>query len=234
MPTPLAARRLEIHDAARREPTGFLRLDREHLRFSLGTSLADVAVPVEVAADVRAIVRGAASEIALLLSTHHRAFVPSDDVDRLILREEYASLPAVEARLGPGAAGGPDLRAAAQLGPALHPALTGGLVAAWMGKGGRGRSLVALWIELLRRGFAEMADVRGHEETPLLVALALAAEHGAAERELRDLLPAAPLDRYLRVAALAATWLAARTGLARARRAVRSSLRGIPGERSQP
>ena len=216
MPTPLAARRLEIHDAARREPTGFLRLDREHLRFSLGTSLADVAVPVEVAADVRAIVRGAASEIALLLSTHHRAFVPSDDVDRLILREEYASLPAVEARLGPGAAGGPDLRAAAQLGPALHPALTGGLIAAWMGKGGRGRSLVALWIELLRRGFAEMAEVRGVEETPLLVALALAAEHAAAERELRDLLPGAPLDRYLRVAALAATWLAARTGLARA------------------
>jgi hypothetical protein len=215
LPTPLADRRLEIYAASRADPSGFLRLERERLRFSLGTSLAEVAVPVEVAADARAIVRGAAVELALLLSTHHRAFVPAEDRDRLILREEYATLPAVEARLGPGA-GGPDLRAAAQLGPAIHPALTGGLLAAWMGKGGKGRSLVALWIELLRRAFAEMAEDRGREETPLLVALALAAEIPAAEREARECLPRAPLDRYLRSAALAATWLAARTGLARA------------------
>jgi hypothetical protein len=215
LPTPLADRRLEIYAAARADPAGFLRLEREGLRFSLGTSLAEVAVPVEVAADVRAIVRGAAVELALLLSTHHRAFVPAEDRDRLILREEYATLPAVEARLGPGG-GGPDLRAAAQLGPAIHPALTGGLLSAWMGKGGKGRSLVALWIELLRRAFAEMAESGGREETPLLVALALAAEIPAADREARECLPQAPLDRYLRAAALSATWLAARTGLARA------------------
>jgi hypothetical protein len=220
VPTPLAARRLEIHAAARAAEGGFLRLERERLRFSLGTSLADVAVPVEIAPDARAIVRGAATEIALLVATHHRTILPAEDVDRLILREEYASLPPVEARLAVSA-GGPDLRAAVQLGPAIHPALTGGLLAAWMGKGGKGRSLVALFIELLRRAFVEMAEGGDREETPLLVALALGAELVGAEHDVREVLPRVPFEKYLRAAALAATWIAARTGLARAWRDVR-------------
>ncbi|HEX9049971.1 MAG TPA: hypothetical protein VF841_05500 [Anaeromyxobacter sp.] len=215
MPSAIAVRRLEIFSAARSDPGAFLRLDRDGLRFSLGTSIADLAIPIQIAADARAIVRGAISDAALLLSTHHRGFVPADDLDRLILREEYAALPPVDARLG-ATVGGPDLRGAAQLAAAVHPALTGGLVTAWMGKGGRGRSLVALWIELLRHAFDEMAAARDRERTPLLVALALSAECAAAERELRPFLPAPPLDRYLRAAALAAAWLAARTGLARA------------------
>jgi hypothetical protein len=223
VPSPLALRRLEIFSAAREDPSGFIRFDRERLRFSLGTSLADLAVPVELSGDARAIVRGALSEMALLLSTHHRSFVAADDVDQLILREEYGGLPAVGAQLGPSG-GGPDLRAAAQLAPAVHPALTGGLVAAWMGKGGKGRSLVALWIELLRRAFEEMGATRGREETPLVVALALCGEAAAAERGLQPLLPSPPLDRYLRTATLAAGWLAARTGLARA---WRDSGRGV-------
>ncbi|HET7826402.1 MAG TPA: hypothetical protein VFK90_13785, partial [Anaeromyxobacter sp.] len=215
MPSPFALRRLELFSSARQDPTAFLRFDRERLRFSLGTSLADLAIPVELKDDARSIVRAALAEVALLLSTHHRSFVPADDVDQLILREEYGALPQVAPQLGP-AGGGPDLRAAAQLAPAIHPALTGGIVGAWMGKGGKGRSLVALWIELLRRGFEEMASTRDREETPLVVALALTSEAAAAERSLRPWLPAPPIDRYLRTAALAAGWLAARTGLARA------------------
>ncbi|HEY6100402.1 MAG TPA: hypothetical protein VIW03_13280, partial [Anaeromyxobacter sp.] len=215
MPSPLALRRLEIFASARRDPARFLRFERDRLRFSLGTSLADVAIPIELAQDARAIVRGGIAEIALLLSTHHRAFVSPDDVDQLILREEYAALPPVAAQLGPSG-GGPDLRAAAQLAPSLHPALTGGAVTSWMGKGGKGRSLVALWIELLRRGFEEMSASRDREETPLVVALALAAETSGTERALKPFLPSPPVDRYLRTAALAAGWLAARTGLARA------------------
>jgi hypothetical protein len=216
VPSPVAGRRLEIFAAARADPAGFLRLDPSRVRFSLGTSASDFAIPIEVGPQARAIVRGAAVEAALLLSTHHRRFVPSDDLDRLILREEYASLPQVAPVLGSAGAGGPDLRAAAQLAPALHPALTGGIVTAWMGKGGKGRSLVALWIELLRTAFGEMAASKGREETPLLVALALSAETAAAESALRECLPASPLDRYLRAAALCALWAAARTGLARA------------------
>jgi hypothetical protein len=214
VPTALAGRRLEVLAAARADPGGFVRLEPGALRFSLGTSLADVAVPVQVTGDARAIASTAAVELALLLCSHHRGFVPADELDRLILREDYASLPPVPRLLGAGE-GGPDLRTAAQLGPAVHPALTGGLVGAWMGKGGRGRSLVALWIEVLRQAFAERAEARGVEETPLLAALALSTITASFDDEVRAALPGPPLERYFRAAVLGGMWLAARTGLAR-------------------
>lgn len=216
MASPVATRRIEVLEAARADPEGFLRFAPEALRFSLGTSLGDLAIPIEVDPEARGIVRGAALEVALLLTCHHRSFVPAEVIDRLLLREDSAALPPVPARLGPGKGGGPDLRAAAQLGPGVHPALTGGLVTAWMGRGGRGRSLVALFIELLRRAFEERAETRGREPTPVIVALALAAECDQAARGLDAALPGPPLDRYLRTAARGALWLAARTGLARA------------------
>jgi len=214
VPSPLAARRLEIHAAARREPASFLRIDPASVRFHLGTSLADFSVPVRIAPDAAGIVAGAATEVALLLATHHR-FVPEDDRDRLIVREDYARLPGVEPFYGPSA-GGPDLRAAAQLAAAVHPALTGGIATAWLGRGGKGNALASLFIALWRRAFEEMAASGGKEETPLLVALATSAELHSAERAIRELLPAPPLDRYLRGAAQGALWIAARTGLARA------------------
>ncbi len=215
MPSPVAARRTEVFAAARADLAGFLQLDPSRLRFSLGTSLADVSVPIELAADSAAILRNAAVELCLLLVSHHRGFVAGDDLDRLILRDDYATLPHVPPMLSASGGGGPDLRTATQLGPALHPALTGGVVAAWMGKGGRGRSLVALWIELLRQGLTEMEETRGKERTPLLVTLALAAASAACEADLRPVLPGPPLDRYFRAGALVGLWLAARTGLAR-------------------
>jgi hypothetical protein len=214
VPSPLAARRLEIYAAARRDPAAFVRIDPASVRFHLGTSLADFQVPIRIAPDARAIVRAAAAEIGLLLGTHHR-FVPDDDRDRLIVREDYARLPTVETLQG-ASAGGPDLRAAAQLATAVHPALTGGLATAWLGRGGKGNALASLLISLWRRAFEEMGATGGKEETPLLVALAMSAELHAAERELRDMLPEPPLDRYLRGAAQGALWIAARTGLARA------------------
>jgi hypothetical protein len=214
VPSPLAARRLEIHAAARRDPAGFLRIDPATVRFHLGTSLADFAVPVRVAPDARALLDGAATEVALLLATHHR-FVPEDDRDRFIVREDYAHLPAVASLYGPSS-GGPDLRGAAQLASAVHPALTGGVATAWLGRGGRGNGLASLLIALWRRAFEEMNATGGKEETPLLVALAISSELRAADATIRDLLPEPPLDQYLRGAALGALWIAARTGLARA------------------
>lgn len=214
MPSPLAARRLEIHAAARSDPAAFARLDPEAVRFHLGTSLADFSVPVQVAPDAAEILRAAAAEIALLLATHHR-FVPEEDRDRLIVREDYARLPMVEPLHGPST-GGPDLRAAAQLAAGVHPALTGGIATAWLGRGGKGNGLAALLIALWRRAFEEMAATGGREETPYLVALALSGEVQGAERHYRELLPQPPLDRYLRGAAQGALWIAARTGLARA------------------
>jgi hypothetical protein len=206
---------MEVLAAARADMAGFLRIDPSRLRFFLGSSLADVSVPIELSADAASILRGAASELSLLLASHHRGFVAGDDLDRLILRDDYATLPHVAPTMAP-AGGGPDLRTAALLGPAIHPTLTGGVVAAWMGRGGRGRSLVALWIELLRQAFAEMQSTRAQERTPLLVALALSGASAACEADLRATLPSPPLDRYFRAGTLAGLWLAARTGLARA------------------
>ena len=206
---------MEVFSSVRSDPSGFLRLAPERLRFSLGTSLVDLAVPVEVTGDARALVHGAAQEAALLVASLHRDLLGAAATDRLILREEFATLPTPNPQLGPPP-GNPDLRTAAQMAPAVHPALWGGLVGAWMGKGGRGRSLVALFIELLRRAFAEMRTSRAEEPTPYLVALVLAAEAAGAERAVRDVLPPAPFDRWVAAAAMAAVWIAARTGLARA------------------
>jgi hypothetical protein len=213
--TEVAARQLAILAAARAAGPDALRLDPARLRFSLGASLGDVRVPVQVAPDAAAIVHAAAAELALLLVSHHRAFVPVDDLDRLLMADGYASLPASAATLGPSS-GGAALRSAAQVGAAAHPALAGGVVCAWMGPGGRGRSLTGLFIEAFRQAIAEMEEARGREETPLLVGLALHGELLAAEAALRDRLPAPPLDRYLRTATFAGLWLAAQTGISRA------------------
>ncbi len=213
-----AGRGPEILAAVRAAGEEVLRLDPARLRFSMGSSLGDVRVPVQVAADASAIVHGAAKELAMLLVTRHRRFVPPDDLDRAVLADGYDALPSPEPSLGP-AGGGPDLRAAGMLGPALHPALTGGVLCAWMGPGGRGRSFTALFIETLGRAFRELAATRGREETPFIALLALGAELSAAEEGVRELLPAPPLDRYLRAATAAGLWVAARTGLARALRA---------------
>jgi len=212
VPSPVAARRLELCAAARADPPAFLRFDPARLRVSLGTSLTDLAVPVEVTAEAQAIVRAAASEVALLLVTFHKRFVPVDQTDRLLLREDYARLPPVPPTLGP-ATGGPDLRAAAALCAASHPALPGGLAGAWLGKGGKGRSLVGLWIELVRRALVESEGPRG-EETTLIVSIALAAELAAAEAQVKEILPTGSVERYLRPAAMTALWVAGRTGLA--------------------
>ena len=160
----------------------------------------------------------AATEIALLLvDAPPRLRAGRTTLDRLILREEYASLPPVAAQLG-ATAGGPDLRAAAQLGPAIHPALDGRPRRGVDGEGRQG----ALARGALDRAAPARASRRwarrgGREETPLLVALALAAETAA--RRARACRSACRRRRSTGTCApprSRATWLAARTGLARA------------------
>ena len=211
---PIAARRLRILAEARAQGEPFLSINPARLRFQLGTSHADLRVPVDLAGDAAAIVRSAVDQVGLLLVTHHGRFVPPEELDRLYLREDYGSLPHVADLLAP-AAGGPDLRNAAEIALAAHPALQGGVVTAWMGPGGKGRSLTALWIASLRTAAAEMAASPEREETPLLVALALSGALHAAGAGLREVLPGPPHDRWLRAAALTAVWVAARTGVAR-------------------
>ncbi|HEY7726710.1 MAG TPA: hypothetical protein VH880_15355 [Anaeromyxobacteraceae bacterium] len=215
MPSAVAARRREIFAAARQAPADFLRFDASRLRFTLGATPGDPRIPVWLAGDATGIVRGAAADLALLLATSHRHFVPADDLDRLVMSEGYAALPMAAPTLGPSG-GGADLRAASSLGLEGHPALTGGLLCAWMGPGGRGRSLTGLWIEVMRQALAEMAACGGREETPLVAAVALYAELLAAADASRDRLPGPPVDRYLRAAQGVGLWVAARTGVLRA------------------
>jgi hypothetical protein len=209
-----AARRVEIMAAARAAAGVLVSFDPAKLRFSLGTSITDVRIPVHVAPDAGAIVSAAAGELAMLLATHHQHFVPADELDRVYLSEGYASLPAPAPTLGPSG-GGADLRVAAQLGAAGHPALTGGILCAWMGPGGRGRSLTALFIQALQQALAEAEESRLGEETPLIVAMALFDELLRAEGRVREVMPGPPLDRYLRSATSIGLWIAAWTGLGR-------------------
>ena len=214
-PPSVAARRLEIMAAARAAGGTLVRFDPARLRFSLGTSLGDVRIPVYVAHDAAAIVSAAATELGMLLATHHQHFVPADDLDRVYVSEGYASLPAAAPTLGPSG-GGVDLRAAAALGATAHPALTGGIVCAWMGPGGRGRSLTALFIQALQQALAEGEASPQGEETAVIVAMALAGELVQADARVREVMPAPPIDRYLRSATGLGLWVAASTGLARA------------------
>lgn len=169
---------------------------------------------MELSADAANLVRGAVDQLGLLLSIQHGRFLPGDELDRLYLREDYASLPAVVDLLSP-ATGGPDLRGAARLALSAHPALRGGLVTAWMGPGGKGRSLTALWIAALRAAAAEMESSPRREETPYLVTLALSGALQGAVAGLREVLPRPPHDRHLRAAAITGLWVSARTGLGR-------------------
>ncbi len=211
----LAARRKEVFAAARADPEGFVRLDPGRLRFSLGTTPGDPRIPVQVAPDASGLVQAAAADLALFLSTAHRHFVAADDLDRLVMSEGYALLPMVAPTLGPSG-GGLDLRAAAQSGLSAHPALTGGILCAWMGPGGRGRSLTALWIGAMKGALAEMRASEPEEETPLIAALALHGEMLAGAEAARERLAGPPADRYLRSALGLGLWVAARTGVHRA------------------
>jgi hypothetical protein len=214
VPSPIASRRLELFAAARTRPAEFIRVDPSKLRFHLGTSAADVRVPVEITREAMGIVTAAANQLAMLLTMRHKRLVPQDELDQILLRDDFVGMPNASPWLTPSA-GGSDLRAAAQMGPLMHPALTGGVVCAWMGPGGRGRSLTGLWIEMLRQGFAEMSP-KGKEETPLLVALVLTSTFAQADAAMQPILPQPPFGSIVRGAVQAGLWIGARTGLVRA------------------
>ncbi len=218
MASPLAARRIQILTSGVVLPGGELAaLDRSRLRLhALGRS-GEVRIPILVEAGAATLLRAAASELALLLATQHRRLLPIDDLERIRAAGGYVPLPSVAPSLGPSG-GGPDLKAAARLGVGVHPALTGGIVCAWMGPGGRGRSLTGLVIEVLRRAFAEGQRSSEREETPVLVALALFPALAAAEEPVRALLPAPPLEGWFRAAVLSGLYVACATGVARALR----------------
>ncbi len=222
MQNPVAARRTELARAFATRACELPRLEHTRLRFSLGTSISELKVPFHVSADASRIFAAAARQLAFLLLSRHRDQVTEDDFDPFLVSPEFGAIPPAQRLLGTGA-GGPDVRATAELGFRLHPALTGGVMAAWLGSGGGGRSLVALVIEVLRKAFAEMQGSRGREETPTVAALMLSSQLAVAEAALREAHLPKAVDRHLRGAAGVGVFLALRLGAERALREANAS-----------
>ncbi|MBI3181304.1 MAG: hypothetical protein HYZ28_04095 [Myxococcales bacterium] len=221
MPSPLAERRIEIARAFAHGEAQAIRLDHTKVRFSLGTSLAELRVPFHVTAEVARIFTASARQLVLMLVSRHRGLLAADDFDRFLIDEEFGRVPEVPPLLSPSS-GGPEVRATGELAPRAHPALCGGVLCTWLGPGGGGRSLVAVVIELLRKAFAESAALRGREETATLVALVLSTLLPQTEAAIRAVQVPPPVDRYLRGAAGVGVYLALRLGAERALREARA------------
>src|SRR5467141_4319576 len=81
-----AEERLELIARLRRSAPGrslsdSLRLDARALRFHLGTSLADLRVPVHVDESVRSVVQAAVRDLFFLLSVRHRAALRANEYE---------------------------------------------------------------------------------------------------------------------------------------------------------
>ncbi|QRO00430.1 hypothetical protein JRI60_16055 [Archangium violaceum] len=222
MASPIARRRFELVTELHGRAGELLRLEPGRLRYSLGTSLAELRLPFHITPEAAALFPQSARQLALMLVSRHRELLSEGEFDHFLLVEEFSTLPALPPTLSP-ASGGPDTRAAADLATLTHPLLTGGVMAAWLGPGGGGRSLVALVIELLRRAFLEMRESRGREETPALVALMLSSQFPGVESALRSLELPHSLQRQLMTAAATGMYLALRLGMERVLREAQPS-----------
>ena len=89
-----AEERLELIARVRKQlpgksPGDALRLDGRALRFHLGTSLADLRVPVSVDSTVKGALASATRDLFFLLSLRHRAVLREAEYDRLILLDGF-------------------------------------------------------------------------------------------------------------------------------------------------
>jgi len=142
-----AEERFELIARLRRSAPGrslpdALRPNARALRFHLGTSLADLRVPVHVDESVRLVVQTAVRDLFFLLSVRHRAALRANEYDRLLLLDGFD--PARRGRrrsTRPRASNPRGVRKAFLEAPELHSALDGGLVASWLTAGRPGRAL---------------------------------------------------------------------------------------------
>ena len=158
-------------------------------------------------------------QLLALLASRHKDTLTRADHERFTLDERFSNLPEVADNVCWVQAGNPDIRETAAQAPRAHPLLTAGVMAAWLGPGGAGRSLVALVIELFRTAVGESQRQR-REETPTLAALFTASLLGDAVQSLSRTPLSPQADRLLRGAAQTGLYLAARTALERVQREV--------------
>ncbi|MGE5048250.1 MAG: hypothetical protein ACM3PC_06760, partial [Deltaproteobacteria bacterium] len=198
-----AEERLDLVARLRRQAPGrsltdLLRLDGRALRFHVGTSLADLRVPVHVDAAVGAAVRAAVRDLFFLLSIRHRASLREREYDRLILLDGFDPKGVRQVSFNaPASVKSDNVRRAFLEAPELHPALDAGLMASWLTTGRPGRTLAGILNALLRRAQVEAGGPERPEPTPYLVLLALRSRFRTALHTLRDLPVSGPVGRIL-------------------------------------
>jgi hypothetical protein len=198
-----AEERLELIARLRRSAPGrslsdALRPDARALRFHLGTSLADLRVPVHVDESVRSVVQAAVRDLFFLLSVRHRAALRANEYDRLLLLDGFDPRAARQTSFNaPSSVKSESVRKAFLEAPELHSALDGGLVASWLTAGRPGRALAGTLSVLLRRAQSEANGREPPEPTAYLTLLAFRSLSHAALGTLKDLPISGPVGRAL-------------------------------------
>ncbi|MFN2547130.1 MAG: hypothetical protein ABR567_06850 [Myxococcales bacterium] len=229
-----ADERLDLIARLRRQMPGrmigdTLRLDGRSLRFHVGTSLADLRVPVHVDGQIGQALGAAARDLFFLLCVRHQIALREQEYDRLILLDGFDPRAARPASfIAPATVKSDNVRRAFLEAPELHSALDSGLLASWIASGRPGRVLVGTINALLRRAQEESTTHEPPEPTPYLALLALRALSQSALDTLKDLPVGGPAGRVLHGAVAAGLLCAVR--LAARESGVFSSPSGLQSE----
>jgi hypothetical protein len=211
-----AEERLDLIARLRKQTAGkplaeTMRLDGRSMRFNVGTSLADLRVPVHVDESLAEAIRGAVRDLFFLLCLRHRSSLRPNEYDRLLLLDGFdprtARLPSF---LPPASVTRDGVRKAFLEAPEMHPALDSGLVASWIGAGRPGRVLVGALNAVLKRALEEGTAEETKEPTSYLVLLALRGLSQHALEVLKDLPVSGPVGRMINGAVAAGLLLAVR------------------------
>ena len=188
-----------------------LRLDGRSLRFHVGTSLADLRVPVHVDGSIHAAMRAAVRDLFFLLAMRHRTVLRQNEYDRLILLDGFDPRAARTTSFNaPSSVKSESVRKAFLEAPELHPALDGGVLASWLGSGRPGRVLAGTLNALLRRALAEAPGRDPPEPTAYLALLAVRSLSHAALSPLKEFPVSGPAARALHGAVAAGLLVALR------------------------
>ncbi len=211
-----AEERLELFPRLLKQGGGLdaLKLDGRALRFHVGTSLADVRVPVHLEAELSTTLVAAVRDLFFLLCVRHRAALRENEYDQLLLLDGFdpRALRPVSF-MAPATVTRDGIRRAFLEAPELHPALDSGLIASWISSGRPGRVLVGALNALLRRSIDEGAATEQGEPTPYLLLLALRSLTEPALRAVRKIAVQQPLSRVLHGAVGAGLLLAVRLAI---------------------
>jgi len=188
-----------------------LRLDGRALRFHLGTSLADLRVPVALGADLRRAFTAAVRHLYFLLCLRHRPSLKESEFDQLLLQDGFDSKALRPVSFSPPpTVTGENVRRAFAEAPELHPALDAGVLASWIASGRPGRVWVGVLNAVLRRAMAEAAASDRHEPTPYLLLLSLRVLADEAQAILRVVPLAQGVHRVIHGAVATGLLVAAR------------------------